>query len=257
MKRNLIVVLFILVSLMSASCSKSVFSNGEPITESHPVDRFRAISMYNNVNVNLVHDSRPRLELTCPANLIDKITTETIDGTLVIKNRNTFNWLRSTDYSIDLTVYYDSIYEINYASIGTLRCMDSLTGVRTATTLPGSRDTTSISTFTLNINEGSGDIDIALQCGVLKNTFGNGTSHVILRGEVGYCEHITRSYGLIDARDLNSNITVVESQSTNDVYVWVQTELIVQLYNIGNVYYKGTPHTTIEACTSNGRLIPL
>ena len=53
MKRNVIAVLFFLVSLMATSCSKldSIFSNGEPITEQREVDHhFIAISMYNNVN---------------------------------------------------------------------------------------------------------------------------------------------------------------------------------------------------------------
>ena len=51
MKRNVIAVLFFLVSLTVASCSK-VFTNGNPVTEQRNVEhRFNVISMYNNVNV--------------------------------------------------------------------------------------------------------------------------------------------------------------------------------------------------------------
>ena len=87
MKRNTVAILFFLVSLMVASCSKvdTLFNNGEPITEQRELGhRFVAISMYNNVNVKLVHDSHPRLELTCPKNLIEKITTEFDGDTLYI-----------------------------------------------------------------------------------------------------------------------------------------------------------------------------
>ena len=110
MQRNVIAVLFSLVSLMFTSCQKMVFSNGEPITEERSVDEsFTVVSMFNNVNVKLVHSQHPRLELTCPKNLIEKVTTEVKGDTLVVRNENDFNWIRSYDYSIDLTVYYDSL----------------------------------------------------------------------------------------------------------------------------------------------------
>ena len=70
MKRNLIAVLFFLVSLLlTASCSK--FSNGEPVTEQRSIgQRFNTLCMFNNVNVNLMHSNNPHMELTCPKNLI-------------------------------------------------------------------------------------------------------------------------------------------------------------------------------------------
>jgi len=213
------------------------------------------------VNVKLKHSNQPHLELTCPENLIDNITTEIIGDTLVIKNTNKFNWIRSYDYSIDLTVYYDSLREINYASIGDLYCAehDSIRGVLTqlTDTVEGVVIPVFPHVFHLNVNEGSGDINLLFNCDVLKHKFGNGTSCVTCRGKVGYSEHLTRSYGLIHAEEMSSNFVVVQSESTNDTYVWAKTNLKVYLYNIGNVYYKGDPEWSILACTNNGRLIPM
>lgn len=266
MKKSVIATLFFLISLMAASCNKSIFSNGTPVTESRDIGYFRAISMYNNVNVKLVRSSQPHLELTCPENLIDKIITEVPEtgDTLVIKNNNKLNWLRSTDYSIDLTVYYDSLREINYASIGDLNCIDPLIGTRHLfwdTVVNGIDTTFTLDTINramfLNINEGSGDINLTLDCDVFKHKFGNGTSTVTFKGAAGYSEIITRSYGKIDALELYSNFSQVQSKSTNNVYVWAQTGLTVELYSIGNIYYKGTPQITVDACTSDGRLIPI
>lgn len=257
MKRNHIAVLFFLVSLVLASCSK--FSNGDVVIETREIaPRFNAICMYNNVNVKLVQSDQPHLELTCPKNLIDKVTTEFSPSgdTLIIKNENTLNWLRSYDYSIDLTVYYNALLEINYASIGDLRCSDPIEGYSVRVFDPASNEYVLRNYFYLNINEGSGDIDLAIHCNILKNKFSNGTSHVALKGIVGYAEHVTRSYGLIDASKLQTNIAVVESSSTNDVYVWAESKLDVQLYSIGNIYYKGNPAISVNACTNDGRLIP-
>lgn len=251
MKRNLTAVLFSLVSLLTASCSKVVFSNGEPITETRSIEgRFTAITMYNNVNVRLVHSDRPHLELTCPKNLIGNIVTElsATGDTLVIKNENAFNWIRSYDYSIDLTVYYDSLREINYASTGDLVCTDSIRGVSlpTTDTTGNGIETLWMHSFYLNIHEGSGDIDLTLSCETLKNDFKNGTSKLTLRGQVGYAEHYLRSYGVIHAETIASNIVSVCNYSVNDLYVRTRSLLIARTYNNGNVYYKGDPTVRME-----------
>ena len=275
MKRNTIAILFFLVSLIATSCSKvdALFSNGELTTESRELNhRFIAISMYNNVNVNLVHDSHPHMELRCPKNLIEKVTTEIDGDTLYIKNENEYNWLRSYDYSIDLTVYYDSLRQINFASVGDLRCSDSIKGIPEMsidtigmsinTTETGIDTTWNIQTdwirnFNLNINEGCGDIDLTLNCDVVKTNFGNGTSKVTLSGVAEYTEIIMRSYGVVHAENLNSNFVRVQSHSTNDAYVWARTKLTVWLYSIGNVYYRGNLEPIVLACTSDGQVIPL
>lgn len=273
MKRNAIVVLFFLVSLMAASCSK-VFTNGEPVTEHRNLgQRFETVCIYNNVNVKLVNSDRQGIEVTCPESLIEKVTTEVKGDSLIIKNENDFNWLRNYDYSIDLTVYYDSLREITYASIGDLRCTDSIRGYGTISTdtIPLEIDTTGIDTthvgidtivttmsrhFVLRIKEGSGDIDLCFNCDVLKTVFSFGTSKVILRGIAGYTEHYVKSYGCIHAETLNSNIVKVMSESTNDTYVWARGQLIVRLSSIGNVYYKGHPWIEKE-CTSDGDVFKL
>ena len=261
MKRNVITVLFFLVSLMAASCSKmdQLFNNGEPVTERREVaHRFNAISMYNNVNVKLVQSSYPHLELTCPKNLIEKVTTEIEGDTLIIKNENEYNWLRSFDYSIDLTVYYDSLRQINFASVGDLLCTDSIKGIaeQTIDSTGGFIDTITIHNFNLNINEGCGDIDLTFNCNVVKNNFGNGTAKVTFRGKAEYTEIIMRSYGVVHAEELNSNFVRVQSHSTNDAYVWARSKLTVWLYSIGNVYYKGNPWV-VKECTSDGQVIKL
>ena len=261
MQRNVIAALFFLVSLMATSCSKvdALFNNGEPVSEYRTVDQpFTVVSMFHNVNVKLVQDRHPHMELTCPKNLIDKVITEVKDDTLVIKNENDFNWLRSYDYSIDLTVYYDSLRSVVFCSVGELHSTDSLFGMKTQSIDTAGNVIDSIKTrnFVLRILEGSGDIDLTFNCNVLKTVFNNGTSTVVLRGYAGYTEHYVKSYGVVHAENMYSNIVKVMSHSTNDIYVWPHSSLYAYLYNIGNAYYKGYPW--IESrCTSTGSVLPL
>lgn len=261
MKKSTIAVLFFLVSLMTTSCSKmeTLFTNGEPVTEQRSLEHsFDAIKMFNNVNVKLVQDNHPRLELTCPKNLIDKVTTELDGNTLVIKNENDLNWLRSYDYSIDLTVYYDSLYQVNFASIGEFRCAEPIKGFSTLTidTTETSIDSVWTRCFYLFIDEGCGDIDLDFDCHVVKCIFGNGTSKVTLRGKAEYTEINMRSYGTVHAENLYSNFVRVQSHSTNDAYVWPRSILRVWIYSDGNVYYKGHPWIW-ELNEGNGQIIKL
>ena len=261
MQRNVIAILFFLVSLIVTSCSKmdALFKNGEPVTEYRDVNQpFTVVSMFNNVNVRLVQDRHPRLELTCPKNLIEKITTEVDNDTLVIRNENNFNWIRSFDYNIDLTVYYDSLRSINFYSIGQLLSTDSLVGMKAQVvdTVGNVNDSIKRGIFILRILEGSGDIDLTFNCNILKTVFNNGTSTVTLKGRAGYTEHYMKSYGVIHAENMYSNIVKVMSHSTNDIYVWAHSTFHAHLHNIGNAYYKGHPWIESE-CTSDGRVIPM
>lgn len=261
MKRKHIVILFSLVSLLTASCSKmdQLFNNGELVTEQRSLgQRFNTISMFNNVNVMLVHDNYPHIELTCPENLISKVTTEIEGDTLFIKNKNEYNWLRSYDYDINLTVYYDSLREIKYASIGDLVCTDSIRGIGelAVDSTEFGIDTLWNRSFFLNVNEGSGNIDLTFNCNVVKNQFNNGTSKVTMRGISDYTEIIMRSYGVVHAETLESNFVRVQSHSTNDAYVWAKTGLRVWLYSIGNVYYRGNPWIT-QQCENDGQVIKM
>ena len=254
MKRNSIVLLFSLVSLLNVSCQKmdQVFSNGEPVSETRELDKqFRVISMHNNVNVKLVQSRHPHIELTCPENLIGNITNEIVGDTLYVKNENQLNWLRSFDYTIDMTIYFDSLRAVNYASIGDLLCTDSIVGC-----LPADTSEPQVPNFWLNVMEGSGNIDLTINTGVMVNNFTNGTSNVTLRGRCNYTEQLLHSYGKVHAEELFSGYVTVQSLSTNDAYVWVKNGLKVGIYSIGNVYYRGNPTITQEI-TNDGKLIKM
>lgn len=263
MKRSSIVLLFSLVSLMAVSCSKSgnIFSNGKPVTQERQLDtRFDAVRMHNNVNVELIQSNTPHIEITCPENLIDRITANVEDGMLVIRNENKFNWLRNFDYECNMKVFYDSINRIEFASIGNLTTRDSLRGFAVFDTIKDieENDSTIIKkqTFNLNVTEGSGDIDLLFSCDILKNGISNGTSDVTLKGNVGYAEHLLKSYGKLDARDLNTNIITIQSNTTNDAYIWARAQIYVEINSIGNVYYKGHPYIE-KTINGDGNVFPI
>ena len=275
MKRNrALLVIFVVTELLLASCQKMDDRlYGEVTTVELPIDSpFKSIFIYNNLSVTLKQSRNTKIELTCPSKLADKISY-TIDGdTLYLRNENAFHLNFSTNYPCEMTVYYDTLRSIDYASIGYLKCdlNDSIRGYKDPPTINDTIINDSIFTDTItnpeyfyfNINEGSGDIDLTFSCKLIKVFFNNGTSKVKFSGKAHYCDYYLRSYGQFDARNLMSNYVRISNASPNDAYVWAikDTEnpvgLIARIYSRGNIYYKGNPTITFVN-QGQGRTIPL
>ena len=274
MKRNLILLLiFVVAELLLASCQKLDDSlYGELTTTEIPLESdFKSIFVYNNVNVLLKHSNNPRIELSCPSKLADKITCNITGDTLYIRNENDFNLNFSTNYTCEMTIYYDVLRSIDFASIGYLKC-DPNDSIRGFIAPPSFTDTiisdsllvdtiVDLDHFYLYISEGSGDIDLTFSCNLIKLFFINGTSKVTFRGKANYCEFYLRSYGQLDARYLNANFVRISNASSNDAYVWATRDqelsgLKAWIYSRGNIYYKGHPSITFEK-HGEGNLIPL
>ena len=274
MKRNhVLLIIFVATELLLASCQKlDDRLYGEVTTVSYPIESpFKSICIYNNLSVNLKQSHNTRIELTCPSKLVEKITDTIIGDTLILRNENDYNLNFSTNYPCEMTIYYDVLRSIDFASIGHLKCSstDSIRGYEPPPTIFDTiiSDSTLIDTvfspnyFYLYVNEGSGDIDLTFSCGLIKLFFTNGTSSVNFQGKAHYCEYYLRSYGRLDARNLMSNFVRINNSSPNDAYVWAIKKqepvgLIARIYNRGNVYYKGHPSITFVN-QGQGRLIPL
>lgn len=269
MKRNhALLVIFAVTELLLASCQKMDDRlYGEVTTVEIPIESsFKSLFIYNNLSVTLKQSHNTRIELTCPSKLAEKITCKVTGDTLTLRNENGFNLNFSTNYTCEMTVYYDTLCSIDFASIGFLKTAPDDT-IRGFTPPPTVSDTLVADTITnpdyffLNMIEGSGDIDLNFSCGLIKLFFNNGTSKVNFKGYANYCEFYLRSYGRLDARDLKANFVRVNNTSPNDAYVWAIKDeepvgLIARIYNRGNVYYRGNPSITFEN-HGQGQLIPL
>ena len=276
MKRNhALLIIFAVIELILASCQKiDDRLYGEVTTMDIPIDKpFKSICIYNNLSVKLKQSHHTRIELTCPSKLADKITYSINGDTLTLKNENSLNLNFSTNYPCELTVYYDILRSIDFASIGYLKCAsptDSIRGYRPPPTIVDTivNDSIAFDTITnpeyffLQVKEGSGDIDLTFSCNLIKLFFTNGTSKVNFRGRAHYCEYYLRSYGQLDARNLRANYVRINNASANDAYVWAAKSegpvigLIARIYSRGNIYYKGHP-TITYVHEGQGRLLPL
>ena len=254
MERKIDIILLACVSLLLCSCDK--FSNGDVVEKEYVLDKpFQVIEMCDNVNVTLKHcDASHRagfIHIKTGENLIDRITTgieeyvnEDDDAKfnkLVIRNENTLDFLRPYDYTLEMTVYYDTIFTLIFNSNATITT-DTLKGYNypsSFTTNDSIQYDSLVPNLFLEVNDGSGDFTVLMNCCKMRTKYINGTGTINLKGYTLGTIIIGdyNCHGIIDGKDLESYWLAVNYAGTNTAIVKTFDELHIYNHNIGRVFY--------------------
>jgi hypothetical protein len=264
MKRKLDILLLACISLLCFSCKK--FSNGDVTERQYIVDSpFQVIELCDNVNVKLKHSDAAnpagKVIVKTGENLIDLITTKIEEqaievdsdyGTdtlffnkLVIRNENTLDFLRPYDYTLDMTVYYDTLLKIFFNSNGIITT-DTLRGYEYLTDFSTDNDSVPGTFFSLapnlllEIEGGSGELTVLTNCYRLITKYAQGTSNINVKGLVERAETFGdyESHGIINGIDLEANLYHrVIYYGTNTVYAKAFRRIIAKNDNIGRIFY--------------------
>jgi hypothetical protein len=265
MKRKLDILLLACISLLCFSCKK--FSNGDVTERQYLLDSpFQVIELCDNVNVTLKHSDAAnpagKVIVKTGENLIDRITTEieeqsievdTDHGTdalsfnkLVIRNENTLDFLRPYDYTLDMTVYYDTLLKIFFNSNGIINT-DTLRGYNYLTDFSDENDSTTYSlepNLLLEINGGSGEFTVLTNCYRLITKYEQGTSNITIKGQVERAETYGdyECHGIINGIDLEADLYHrVIFYGTNTIYAKAFRQIIARNENIGRIFYARYP----------------
>lgn len=262
MKKALVAVLLACISVF-CSCNKFSIGNDKVVTLTANGD-FQVIEFRDDVNVTLLHSdaSHPAGEITIKAgeNLIDNISAEVqesddaIDGIrlnkLVISNNNSLSFLHSYDYSIEMTVYYDSLYHLIFNSNARDITTDSLKGFDYPTHF--TQDTIEWDSLAPNllieIEGGSGTFNVKTDCYRVTTKFIHGTSSINIEGTSSIASTYADydCHGIIDSRDMESHIHYVTSYGTNKIYAKAFSQLKASNFNIGLIYYIEYDKETLD-----------
>lgn len=219
------------ISLLLCSCAKAPFSNGVVKQETRQVPGiFHVLEMNDDVDVSLVHqpnlsnDTTTKVALEVNENLLENIITKIHGDTLTISNDNHLEWIRPYNSTIKATVYYDSITTIIYNSNGRL---DS--------DIIHSDD----GRIDLQVEGGSGDINLHIDCERIHTNYEWGTATVKLHGNVtiAYTSTSYNCHGPIDAQELETNYHYIYSYGTNKVIAKAFTEIDGTNGNNGIICY--------------------
>lgn len=229
MKRNILFLVTISLIALVSSCKKSPLTNGKVITETRELSSFNTLYLYDNIDVTLIRSDSYKIEITTGENLMLNIISEVDGKSLILRNDNICNWLRSYDIPHEAKIYYKSgINSIVYESVGNLYSENGI-----------SEDT--LTRFELKIEDGSGDINLKIICNDLYISAQKGTNEITLNGNANYTNISHRGLGPINMLNLPSNKIDVYSYESNDIYIFCKEQLSAEIYDIGDIYYKGNP----------------
>ena len=252
MKNALEAILLVCISTWLCSCTK--FSIGDTKTASKDVNMpFQVIEFCDDVNVQLLHcDARhPAGTITVEAgeNLLDNITAEIEDVTedtltlnkLIISNKNTLNYLHTYDYSIDMVIYYDTLYRLVFTSNARSIETDTLRGYECLTQF--TQDTTTwfapASNLHILVEGGSGEFKVLTNCERVTTKYNHGTADIQVSGitvisstYAGYDCH-----GIIDMSELETRSHYITSYGTNTIIGRAFHTLSLHNANVGRIYY--------------------
>lgn len=246
MKRVLDVILLVFASVVFGSCSKNVFSNGDLKERKDTiVEPFRSIEFCDDVNVTIRHCDEDHIagliHLRTGENLMDSITTtiqkEGQGNRLVIHNNNTLNYLRPYNYTLEMTVWYDTLHTLVFNSNGTVHT-DTLRGILVCDTIAND-STVHKQKMQINIIGGSGDLVFLMGGGLLYTDYKAGTGNVYAKGASSYAHTQTKyeCHGIIDYRNMEIHNHDIFHQGTNRIYTKVFSNLRVRNLNNGEVHY--------------------
>lgn len=247
MKRSALSSIITVLCVLSLCSCKGTFKNGDVVTRERDIKKFfNCIQINDNISITLKESESDRqyVEVTSGEFVIDNLTTEVIGDTLVVRNTNRFDWLRSYNCPFEMTIYYTHLGIINYQGTGSVKSLDSIRGYET--------DTHTVTN--INIMEGSGDIDITVSCNNAAIYYKHGTSKVIVRGKVFWSQISANGFGPIEAENLKSNEVYFNSTSTCYAKVWATDLLQANLDGLDYLYYRGNPEIV---CNRPSKLIKI
>jgi len=201
---------------------------------------FHTVELEDRVDLLLEHRSANTVAVECGLNLIGQVITEVRDSVLYVRNDNRCNWVRSFKPRITLKVSIDAVGRLVLRGTGNVSTADTIVRPKFIVEQWGAQGSTSL---TLDVD----GIDIALH---------TGSGDVTLSGRcLNNANLFSGIMGPIDASGLIARRVQVNNSGVADIRCWVGEYLDVQLYDVGDVYYRGDPSEVRSLITGSGELI--
>ena len=250
MRYKLLIILILCFLASFPSCKKAPLTVGPIVTQTRELSDFTEVYACDNINLSLVRSDTCYIEITTGKNIIDNITTDISNGILKICNTTTCNWIRPYDFELHATLYFKDIKNFVFQSSGTLLTKNNYTG-----SLHNGEF------YRFEIDGGSGDVLLhADSCNDMRIVYQYGTSRLNITGVNNKNISIyKRSFGILDARNFDTQSVNIISESTADCYINVSHILDATINNLGNIYYKGDPDSiqVTYGEFARGKLLPI
>jgi Putative auto-transporter adhesin, head GIN domain len=225
---------FVIVLLIGA-CNKPDAPDclqlaGELGAEWRTTEAYDKIEIRDNIHVILVDSMDSKIKVEGPINLIPEITTRIEGGVMIIQNENTCNAIRSFKNQYTVTIYAPQFHAIENAGTGDISSGNLLT----------------TDYLFLENKRSVGKVDLHIVADSIRVLNTTGYSDIELRGTCHTSYLFHQGLGIMDASELYTTKTFINSNSINNSHVRFTEYLFAALQSNGNIYYRG-PSSQIDA----------
>ena len=228
--------LLVIISCKKENKSDCLKSTGNIIKEERVAGDIKAIELYDQINLIITQDTVNKITVEGGEHLLPLIITEMNNDTLVIKNNNKCNWVRSFKKEINVHLSVKDLAQIVSYGSGDITSTNTLTN----------------DLFILEMWTGGGSADLSINAIYSYFKIHTGSSDITVKGYATSNFIYIRGNGWMWLDDLITNYTSVTSLGTGDCYVNADQTLNISIYYLGNVYYSGNPNLSIIYTDTSG-----
>ena len=218
--------------MVIASCGKDsncFKGTGDIVKEQREAsNQITKIVTEDNIDIVLTQSNDAQLIVEGGENLLPYIKTEVSGNVLSVFSKNKCGMFRDNTIPITVHLSVPNLTNIDYTGQGKISCTNTL----------------NFSSFEINCNSGTGNIDLSMNVGELTIKQHSGAADFTFRGNADQLFVYTLGQGWFYLNHLVAKNTHVNHSGTGDVFVNVVEELKVELRSRGNVYYTGS--STVE-----------
>ena len=242
MKKQLAIASLALLSF--SGCRKELWDDcftgtGDTVIDERTITGFTGIDISDRFDLVIVPDSVDRVIIETGERLLEQIRTEVEEGTLVIRDGNTCNWVRRYDVPMTATVHCRELRYLTCRGTGDVSTQGTLTVPWFHLRLWGAMGTPG-----RTLNAGS--------CVLHANT---GPGDVYLHGTVQRLSIYSGGRSIVDTRDAQADVVDVNNSSVNDILLRANTSVGAVIAFSGNVYWTGPGSVAWTNITGSGQLI--
>lgn len=232
----------LLVQCRKGSITNCALSSGKIGMEYRNMENYSNVLLKDNINLILNSSNNNEIRIEAGENLLIGIETSVNErGYLVLENKNSCDWARSYDTPVNIYINNTNIDTIEYRSIGNISNIDTLV----------------TDTLWVRVMEGAGEINLTADVDRFFCEIHYGTADIIVDGYCNLASVYSASFGLIDLRNLNTDIVYVTNRSSNNIYVHGNVTIGAKITSIGDIYYQGDAHDIWLERTGPGDLIKI
>ena len=232
-KALLSITTLIIGSLLLSACSVFGFNvtrgSGTLTTQSRDVSSFDAVQINGAGELLIIQGETESLEIQAEDNIIDELTSDVQENTLVLGYRDSF--LRNTIIPTERITYTLTMTELSQVTINGAASMDI--------------DSLETGSLALIIN-GAGNISINQLLADNLNVEISGTTTIEIGGQTSQQTVTIDGAGNYRADDLQTNSTTININGLGNATVWATETLNISIDGGGNLRYYGLPNVTQE-----------